>query len=255
VCLILLAHRTHPRYRLIVAANRDEWFRRPTAPAAFWTDRPEVLAGRDLEQGGTWLGITRRGRFAALTNFRDPRSKRDDSPSRGELVADFLSGGMPAGRHARALVADAPRYNGFNLLASDGTELAYVGSRTAQAIVVTPGIHGLSNGLLDEPWPKVRRGCERLAAVVDGDFSTEDLFALLRDDALAPDAELPSTGVSPAWERVLSAMHIVADGYGTRCATVLLVEQSGDVTFLERTFDPAGRASVDVEYRFTVAQD
>jgi uncharacterized protein with NRDE domain len=252
VCLILLAHCAHPRYRLIVAANRDEWFRRPSAPAAFWKDRPDLLAGRDLEQGGTWLGITRGGRFAALTNFRDPRSKRDDSPSRGELVADFLSGRAPAVQHARALLAEAPRYNGFNLLASDGAELAYVCSRTAQSQIVAPGIHGLSNGVLDEPWPKVRRGCERLAAAIDRDFSADDLFALLRDDALAPEAELPSTGVSTEWERLLSAMHIVADGYGTRCATVVLVEQTGDVTFLERTFDPTGRAADTVEHRFSV---
>jgi len=252
VCLILFAHHAHPRHRLIVAANRDEWFRRPSARAAFWKDRPDVLAGRDLEQGGTWLGITRSGRFAALTNFRDPRSKRDDSPSRGELVADFLSAEAPAVQHARALVADAPRYNGFNLLVSDGTELAYVGSRPAQSQSVAPGIHGLSNGLLDEPWPKVRRGCERLAAAIDREFSPEDLFALLRDDALAPEAELPSTGVSPEWERLLSAMHIVADGYGTRCATVVLVDELGAVTFLERTFDPAGQATDTVEHRFTV---
>ena len=149
-------------------------------------------------------------------------------------------------------MAEAPRYNGFNLLVSDGAELAYVGSRPAQAQVVAPGIHGLSNGVLDEPWPKVRRGCERLAATLDREFSTEDLFALLRDDALAPDEELPSTGVSPEWERLLSAMHIVADGYGTRCATVMLVEQTGDVIFLERTFDSAGGTAGTAAHRFII---
>ena len=255
MCLVLFAHRVHPRYRLIVAANRDEWFRRPTARAAFWDDHPDVLAGRDLEQGGTWLGITRGGRFAALTNFRDPRSKRDGAPSRGELVADFLAGDAPPIDHARGLLSEAARYNGFNLLVGDGVDLAYVGSRPPTWTPVLPGIHGLSNGVLDEPWPKVRRGCEQLAAVIDRDFSTEDLFALLRDDALAPEADLPSTGVTREWERMLSAMHIIADGYGTRSATIVLVGTDGEVTFQERTFDAAGTTLGTITQGFTATPD
>jgi uncharacterized protein with NRDE domain len=254
VCLILFAHRAHPRYRLVVAANRDEWFRRPSAPAAFWPERPDLLAGRDLEQGGTWLGVTRAGRFAALTNYRDPRSKRDAAPSRGALVTGFLAGEDAPGAYAERLAGQAARYNGFNLLAADGDELACASSRAARAARVEPGVHGLSNGVLDEPWPKVRKGRERLAAVLAGRFEAADLFALLKDESRADDAELPATGVSLEWERQLSAMHIRAEGYGTRCATVVLVDADGTVAFHERTFDPDGRAVNDVEHRFTLAR-
>ena len=253
MCLILFAHGVHPRYRLVVAANRDEWFRRPSAPAGFWSDRPEVLAGRDLEHGGTWLGLTRAGRFAALTNFRDPRNKRDGAPSRGGLVTGFLASAEAPLAYAAQLVAAAATYNGFNLLAGSFDELAYVSTRERRAVQVAPGVHGLSNGVLDEAWPKVRRGREGLADVVSGDFDTEDLFALLKDHALAPDADLPDTGVSRDWERLLSAMHIVADGYGTRCATVVLVEHGGSATFCERTFDPVGHAVGDVVHRFQIS--
>jgi uncharacterized protein with NRDE domain len=253
MCLILFAHAAHPRYRLVVAANRDEWFRRPSAPAGFWPDRPHLLAGRDLEQGGTWLGFTRDGRFAALTNFRDPRTKRDGAPSRGALVTEFLAGDHPPLAYAARLVDAAGAYNGFNLLAGAPDALAYVSSREARAVEVDPGVHGLSNGVLDEPWPKVRKGRDRLAALLSRDFDTEDLFALLKDQSIAPDAELPDTGVSRDWERLLSAMHIVADGYGTRCATVLLVGRDGEVAFLERTFDMGGNAIGDVVHRFPLA--
>lgn len=252
VCLVLFAHAAHPHYRLVVAANRDEWFRRPTAQATFWADQPHVLAGRDLEQGGTWLGVTRDGRFSALTNLRDPASRREGAPSRGALVAGFLSGRQAPLDYAAMLAAAAGAYNGFSLLAGDTERLAYVSSREAQAVEVTPGVHGLSNGLLDEPWPKVRKGREGLAQLLEGAIDAEGLFGLLRDEALAPDAELPSTGVPPEWERVLSAMHIVADDYGTRCATVLLIDADGGADFRERTFDSAGRPVAEVAHRFLI---
>jgi uncharacterized protein with NRDE domain len=253
MCLILFAHQAHPRYRLVLAANRDEWFRRPAAPAGFWADRPDLLAGRDLEHGGTWLGVTRSGRFAALTNFRDPRDKREAAPSRGALVTAFLSGGDGPANYVTRLMDGAARYNGFNLLAGHRDELWFAASRTGQPSRVEPGIHGLSNGLLDEPWPKVRRGRAGLNAILARPFDTEDLFALLHDEDVAADAELPATGVAPEWERLLSAMHIRADGYGTRCATVLLIGEDGTVEFRERTFDPAGRPVQDVDFRFAIA--
>jgi uncharacterized protein with NRDE domain len=253
MCLILFAHAAHPRYGLVVAANRDEWFRRPSAPAGFWADRPHVVAGRDLEQGGTWLGLTRTGRFAALTNFRDPRAKREGVPSRGALVSDYLVGDEPPLPYAERLAQSAGHYNGFNLLAGTPDRLVYVSSRDGRASRLEPGVHGLSNGVLNEPWPKVRKGRDGLATVLSREFDTEDLFALLKDRTLAPDTDLPDTGVSREWERVLSAMHIVADGYGTRCASVLLLGRDGDATFCERTFDPQGNAVGDVVHRFAVA--
>jgi uncharacterized protein with NRDE domain len=253
MCLILFANGAHPRYRLVVAANRDEWFRRPSAQAAFWEDQPNVLAGRDLEQGGTWLGVTRSGRFSALTNFRDPASKRDRAPSRGALVTGFLTGTREPLDYAAMLTATADAYNGFNLLAGDGERLAYVSSRRTQPEQVAPGVHGLSNGLLDESWPKVRKGREGLARLLSRDLVAEDLFGLLKNESLAPEEELPSTGVSREWERLLSAMHIVADGYGTRCATVVLIDTDGVADFRERTFDASGRPVAEVTHRFSIS--
>src|SRR5258706_6908216 len=156
MCLILFAWQAHPDYPLVVAANRDEWRDRPTAPAAWWDDAPDILAGRDLEAGGTWLGVTRAGRFAAITNFRDPSDRKSTAPSRGQLVADFLRGDDAPRDYLAALAAKAARYNGFNLLLADDKSMCYFGSREGEIIDVAPGIHGLSNHLLDEPWPKVK---------------------------------------------------------------------------------------------------
>ena len=164
MCLILFAHRVHPAYPLVVAANRDEWFRRPTAPAAFWPDAPEVFAGRDLEQRGTWLGVTRRGRFAALTNYRDPGSNRPDAPSRGALVSAFLRSQAPPMAYLERLRDESARYNGFSLLAGDRDTLGYFSNREGEIRELAPGLYGLSNSLLDVAWPKVESGKSRLAA-------------------------------------------------------------------------------------------
>ena len=165
MCLILFVHRAHPRYRLILAANRDEWFDRATAPAGFWPDRPAILAGRDLEQHGTWLGLTRGGRFGAITNFRDPGANRAGARSRGHIVRDFLEDGGPAQAFGCSLATDGGAFNGFNFLGGDGREVVYYSNRAGPPIAVTPGVHGLSNHLLDTDWPKVVNGKTRLAAL------------------------------------------------------------------------------------------
>jgi uncharacterized protein with NRDE domain len=254
MCLILFAYRAHPRYPLVVAANRDEWFRRPTAPAGFWSDAPEVLAGRDLEAGGTWLGVTRGGRFAALTNFRDPATLRDDAPSRGALVSDFLTSSTDADAYLRSVRRDADRYNGFNLVLGDQTSLRYFSNREGDARALHPGIYGLSNHLLDAPWPKVRAGKARLGALLDGEIDAEALLDLLDDSQVAPDAELPRTGVPLELERALSPRRIRAGDYGTRSSTVLLVAQDGEVSLLERSFDASGAESSVVRERFRLAR-
>jgi uncharacterized protein with NRDE domain len=253
VCLILLAYHSHPRFPLVVAANRDEWFQRPTAPARFWSDHPEVLAGRDLEQGGTWLGITRRGRFAALTNYRDPANKRDPAPSRGALPSGFLIGDAEPLDYVERLRSAAHAYNGFNLFAADRDSLAYLSSPGATASRLGPGIYGLSNGVLDEPWPKVTKGKTALERALSSSPGPDALFTVLKDHDIAPDHALPSTGVSLDWERRLSAMHILSEGYGTRSATVVLVDRDGDVEFVERTFDAAGSVAGEVRERFRLA--
>ena len=252
MCLIALAHPGGPGVRLIVAANRDEFFERPTAPAAFWNDHPEVLAGRDQRAGGTWLGVTKGGRFAAITNYRNPRDRRDDAPSRGALVSDFLTGGESSADYATALHRRAAPYNGFSLVMFDGVEIWFCSNRGAQAYRVSPGVHGLSNHLLDEPWPKVVRAREGIEKLSGEPFKAEDFFAMLADERPAPDDQLPDTGIGLERERRSSSIRILDPVYGTRCSSVLLMRESGEVEFHERSFSHAGGVTGTVNYRFRV---
>lgn len=244
MCLLVLVHGVAAAgARLVVAANRDEYHARPAAPAAFWPGSPDVLAGRDLEAGGTWLGVTRSGRFAALTNIRDPRAHRPGRASRGGLVAGFLLGQEPADAYAKSVLAAAAGYNGFNLVVGDEAgALWYVENRTPAARALPPGVHGLSNHLLDTPWPKVTRTKTAIAAVLGPDVVAEELLAPLADRTRPPDAELPDTGVGLEVERLLSSPFIVSPAYGTRCSTALVVGSRGTL-LVERSFDPEGRES------------
>lgn len=242
MCLLVLAYDAAPGARLVVAANRDEFHARPTAAADFWPERPDVLAGRDLEAGGTWLGVTRSGRFAALTNIRDPRSHRPGRATRGALVSGFLTGTAPASEYGESVLADAGRYNGFNLLVFDGAALWYVESLTPSARPLTPGLYGLSNHLLDTPWPKVASVKEALAARLEGALTPEALLEPLADRTRAQDASLPDTGVGMEIERLLSSPFIVSPAYGTRSSTALVRRDRG-LVLVERTFDPDGRAT------------
>lgn len=243
MCLILVAWQAHPDYPLVVAANRDEFFARPAAPAAWWPDAPDVFAGRDLEAGGTWLGLTRKGRFAGLTNFRDPGRNRAGTPSRGALVADFLGSGESTAAALTRLQHEGHRYNAFNLFVSDGDTLGIYESESGNAHLLEPGVHALSNHLLDTPWPKVRAGKARLFRALQALPDDTPLIELLRDDRPAPDAELPRTGVSLAWERMLSSAFIRAPGYGTRCSTVIRRDRHGWTHIQESTWDDTGRES------------
>jgi uncharacterized protein with NRDE domain len=248
VCLLLFALGTRPELPLVVAANRDELYARATAPADFWPERPEVLAGRDLEAGGTWLGVTRGGRFAALTNYRDPSAQRAGAPSRGALVADFLAGDEDAESFLARIASVGARYNGFNLVAGDARELFWLSNRTERVERVPAGVHGLSNHLLDTPWPKVERGRERLETLLaSGEPVPDDLFELLLDAERAPDDALPETGVGLEWERALSPPFIASPTYGTRSSTVVLFRE-GEVELLERIHQ-TGRANAE-ERRF-----
>lgn len=241
MCLILFAHDCHPFYRLILAANRDEFYDRPTAPAAFWGDAPSILAGRDLKVGGTWFGITTTGRLAAITNYRDLASHRPNAPSRGLLVSDFLRSTLPAGTFLAELAASNPGYNSFNLICGTPEGLWHYADRGGPPAPVAHGIHGLSNRLLDTPWPKVSRGKAALAELVQRHdrIDPAELFAMLADRTPAPDPLLPDTGVGLERERLLSPLHIASADYGTRSATVLLVGRDGSVEFIEQTFNGA----------------
>jgi uncharacterized protein with NRDE domain len=248
VCLILVAWRSHPEYPLVIAANRDEYYQRPTAGAAFWPDHSQVLAGRDLEAGGTWMGITRSQRFAALTNFRDPVSNRQLAPSRGRLVADFLTGTQSIDRYLDQL--DGTAYNGFNLLLGDGAKLVAYSNVSGDRHELAPGLYGLSNALLDTPWPKVSSGKTALESAIAALPGETVLWTLLRDDRTHPDHALPATGVPLAWERMLSAAFVLSPDYGTRSSTVLTCSTGGVVTFDEQGWLPGGTSGERRRYRF-----
>ncbi len=248
MCLILVAYRARPGYELLVAANRDEFHDRPTAPLAFWDDSPQVLAGRDLKEGGTWLGITRTGRFAALTNYRDPSSVLPDAPSRGHLVSDYLQDVEPARSYLDRLMPRADDYNGFNLLLGDETGLYYYSNRAGRFQALAAGLYGLSNDLLDTPWPKLERGRRALRRVLDhgSDPTPDALLRILTDRTPAPDAELPNTGVPLEWERWLSPIFISAPNYGTRSSTVLMVDERSRARMIETTWTDASRREFEL---------
>lgn len=254
MCIILLAHRAHPEYPLIVAANRDEFYERPTAQAHFWGDEAGTLAGLDLERGGTWLGVTLKGRIAAVTNYREPGRKIEDALSRGLLVSGFLQGDEEPVRYLSNLSATASSYNGFNLIVGTAERLCYFSNRGAGPQEISAGVHGLSNHLLNTAWPKVERGQQALAELLKQEepLSIEAVFGILADDARAQDEALPETGVGLELERVLSPLFIKSTVYGTRSSTVVLFNRLGEVTFVERTYTPATGGQEDVHFEFKI---
>lgn len=256
MCLILMAHRADPRYPLVVAANRDEFFSRPTAPAEYWLDARHVLAGRDLEKNGTWMGVTTDGRWAAVTNFRDGTSAESGTRSRGGLVASYLRHSGSAQDHVTSVMSEASEHHGFNLLVGDRAGVHYLSNREPGSMMLASGIYGLSNHLLDSPWPKVERGKrvlrEALVEATKPDRLIEKLLAALADRSFADDRTLPDTGIGKDWEKLLSATFISAPGYGTRVSTVLLMDQDGEVHFRERTFSESGQMNEDRRYRFVI---
>jgi uncharacterized protein with NRDE domain len=242
VCLILFAWRAHPRYRLVLAANRDEFHERPTEAADFWPQQPDWLAGRDLQAGGTWLGVTRSGRFAAVTNFREPLAPEMPlERSRGGLVTDFLAGRHAPLAHARSLLADGSSYRGFNLLLGNRDRLAYVSNRHDRAAEVEAGSHGLSNHLLDTDWPKVHSGRERLTGLLrEQRIDPSALLGLLTERGQVP-GEMPlDQGDGAIRRHLMNHYFIVSPVYGTRSSTVLLIANDGRMEFVERRFAPDG---------------
>ncbi|UGB37813.1 NRDE family protein [Frateuria soli] len=241
MCLIAFAWNIHPRWRLVLAGNRDEYHARPSAPLARWNDMP-VIAGRDLEAGGTWLGLSTDGRCGVVTNVRDPRLPQTGR-SRGLLVTDWLRGCADATAHAQALGASAAGYRPFNLLTFDAQAAFYLGNRPEPRVqAVTPGVHGLSNADFNTPWPKTRQLMARLQAWLDeGMEDVAPLFAALADEQPALDHELPDTGIGRERERRLSPAFIRGPEYGTRASTLVLVGRAGGGRIIERRFGPEGR--------------
>lgn len=243
MCLIALAWRVHPRYRLVLAANRDEFHARPTTPLAHWDDAPDVVGGRDAVHGGSWLAL-RGARLAAVTNVR--RLPQREGRSRGALVADFVRADASAAQALDALAPDAGAYPPFNLLLHDGGTLAFASNaRDFMPLALTPGVHGISNGALDAPWPKTEALSARLdrwLASPSADAASPDLdplFDALADRVLAPDDRLPDTGIGLERERFLSPAFIRHDTYGTRASTLVLIADDR-IDIIERRFGPGG---------------
>lgn len=242
MCLLVFAWKVHPDYPLVFAGNRDELHVRPALATGFWEDAPEVLSGRDLEAGGTWLGVTLGGRFAVVTNYREGPPPPKMPRSRGALTADFLRGDLPAEKYLRQVQMRAGDYAPFSLIVGDAAALWYFSNRSKAAPrEITPGLHGLSNHLLDTPWPKVTRSLAQLELLLEHKALTSDaLFRLLADRTPAPEAGLPDTGIGRERERPLSAPFVVNPVYGTRCSTLIRWRADGGLRFAERRFDAGG---------------
>lgn len=256
MCLAYLAISTLPEWPLLIAANRDEFHGRPTLVAAPWADHPDVFAGIDLRANGSWLGVTRTGRYALVTNYRDPSHQIENAPSRGDLVREFLTGHEAPSIYAARIHAAQAAYNGFNLIVGNATEAFYVGNRAsqAQAVRLGPGRYMLSNHLLDTPWPKA----ERLRRTLDGlppkqlDQSLSPLFELLKDTTPADDGDLPQTGLSLDRERLLSSPFIVSPDYGTRCSTIIAIHETGRAIMSEVSYDKSGRPTERHDWPFCI---
>jgi uncharacterized protein with NRDE domain len=257
MCLLLFSYRIHPDYRLIVAANRDEFYTRPTAALDYWADHPDVLAGRDLKGNGTWLGVTRYGRLAAVTNYREPTAHIENPPSRGRLIGDFLIGNASAQRYLKIVSKISNAYDGFNLIAGDPAGLYYYSNRAPCVRQLQPGFYGISNHLIDTPWPKIKKGKALLQGQLCGreKIDVEKIWEILADRTLPADKNLPDTGVGLEWERILAPLFISSQDYGTRSSSIILMEYSGRTTFMERTFSNAANAAAQIKtvtYSFNI---
>jgi len=256
MCLIFFALNQHPEYKLIVAANRDEFYARKTSPAHFWEDHPQILGGRDLEASGTWMALNKNGKISLVTNYRDPANINPKAPSRGQLVSDFLLNVVSPEEYLSDVSKRASQYNGFNLLTGYTDELWYLSNYGNGIKKLESGVYGLSNHLLDTPWPKVHRGKEKFTRVISEVVIEPDtLFELLYDEQRAEDQLLPDTGIGLERERALSSMFIKTNGYGTRCSTVILVSRDNQILFSERVYDLDTFAHNTNRYQFSIFHD
>lgn len=241
MCIVLFSYKQMPGYYLVVAANRDEFLVRPTAPLSWWEDDAKILAGRDLQDGGTWLGVNASGKFGALTNYREMAQNNVKTVSRGEILPRYFGHPKGATHYLADLEGQRSRYRGFNIVLGDGESLVYYSNRadgTAQSQrELQPGVYGLSNHLLDSPWPKLERGKDLFRhTLAKHPFSVENLFQVLQDTWQPPEHSLPDTGIGPRWEKKLAPIFISSDTYGTRSSAVVTISDAGETMVCERTF-------------------
>jgi len=253
MCLIVFSW-MHQSHQLLVAANRDEFYQRPTLPAQFWPEQPQLLAGKDLQEGGTWMGITQSGRFSAVTNYRCP-DKTAYPHSRGHLTRDFLLSALSPEEYAQRLSNYADQYAGFNLLISDNKSLVYCSNRAQDSFwqSLEPGVYGLSNHLLDTPWPKVKKGKIYLQEAIEKNQSNALIFQKLRDNQIAEDRDLPETGIEKPLEKMLSPLFIATPSYGTRTSTLLKINRDRQIFFEEKTYKPASTRQESTQFLFTMS--
>lgn len=250
MCLVVLSLGQHPDYPLILAANRDEFYERPTQDANWWPDKPGVVGGRDLQAGGTWLAAHRSGRFATVTNFGEARRPQPGQFSRGLLVTGFLDSDLGAAEYLDSIDGDA--YAGFNLIVGDASEVAYLSNRDDSVRELEPGTYGLSNTLLDGPWHKIKRSKTRMLDLLnDGAVNEAELLRLMLDTQRAPEDEVETGRFDFETAYALTAPFIVLPNYGTRCTTVLLADRNGNWQFTEQRFGPRGKRVGETRLAFT----
>ena len=250
MCLIVIAWQIHPEYPLIVTANRDEYYQRPTATAQQWKSPSDILAGRDLQAGGTWLGVTQGGKFAAVTNYREG-VEQTTPKSRGDLTTGFLKDNLDAGQHAEKVIEAGDQYNGFNLLLGEDNQLIYCSNRHSEIQRLSPGIYTLSNELLDSPWPKAIHAKEVLTPLLKKTpINIDEIINCLHRRDPFPDEHLPDTGIGIEMERMLSPPFIVSKDYGTRCTTVVLKDRKGNTHFVEQNYLEDGSYGERKEFKF-----
>jgi len=251
MCLIILSYKVHDRYPLILAANRDEFYERPSAPVSLWEDAVGVIAGKDLQRGGTWLGINKTGSLAMLTNYREPTAFGRKAPSRGWLVRDFLVGHEDPESYIEAVTDKKDQYNGFSLIIGDMNCLFYFSNR-GEMCKLSPGLYGLSNRLLDTPWHKTERGKKGMESLLTrkDDPLPEEIFEILEDRSKPDDSELPDTGVGLEWERILSSIFITSPIYGTRTSSVIMIDRKNHCMFIERVFNAHPEPWMEAKFDF-----
>ncbi len=250
MCLLLVANKVHPKYKLIIAANRDEEYARPTEKAGFWNDHSNIIGGRDLKDGGTWLGVSTNGKFAAVTNFRD-LDKKENAPSRGMLTKNFLTGSDSPLEYYEQIKKNAAEYNGFNLVFGVLNEIYFFSNKNGEISKLEKGVYGLSNCLLDTPWPKVEKGKDMLRKILNIEpLRLDSVFNLLLDKKQADDKQLPDTGVGLELERILSPIFVKTEGYGTRSSTLVLINNHNEVNFIEKTYNPVDDRLEETKFNF-----
>ncbi len=253
MCLIFFSIKRHSTYKLIIAANRDEFYNRQTAAADFWKDYPNIVGGRDLKANGTWMGMSKSGKISMLTNYRDPKNINPDAPSRGQLVSDYLEQNIASEDYLKSIESKAGVYNGFNLLVGNSEGFYYLSNYKTGINKVTNGLYGLSNHLLETPWPKVEKGKQKLELLLKSEsITSQKLFEFLYDGERATDDQLPDTGIGLERERALSSMFIKSPGYGSRCSTVILIDQENTVEFSERVYDLSTFEYTTKTFRFRI---